>query len=221
MEPSPHGVPGIAKFEAQIAFDNSINKASYTGLAVTNRASGNLLFAADNANNRVDLYDSTFTLKGHFQADRAIPTGPTGFSVFGIRDISGLVFVSFAANNGGNGGFIDVYAETGTLLVSGLLKGAPLNQPWGFAAAPANFGKFSNTLLVSNNTSTLNAFDPLTRQFIGTLKDILGNVIHIDQLWAIDFGGGPTSSSGATNILFFTAGPDSNLAGEFGSIVAK
>src|SRR5215468_9077715 len=29
--------PGLAKFDAQIVFDNSINKAIYTGLAVTNK----------------------------------------------------------------------------------------------------------------------------------------------------------------------------------------
>lgn len=211
--------PGLAKFDTEIVVNNSSAGASYTALAVTNKPSKNFLFAADTANNRVDIFDANFTPKGHFQADHAIPAG---FSVFGIRDINGLVFVSFASSTGGTGGFIDVYSEGGILLSSSLIHGAPLNQPWGFAPAPVNFGPLSNTLLISNNTNTgtINAFNVLTGQFVGTVRDTAGTVIHIDQLWAIDFGGG-TAANGPKNTLFFTAGPDNNLAGEFGKIVLK
>jgi uncharacterized protein (TIGR03118 family) len=153
-------------------------------------------------------------LAGTFQPDSSIPSG---FSVFGIRDINGTVFVSFAANNGGPGGFIDTYKEDGTLIGT-FAKGFLLNQPWGFALAPANFGPLSNTLLVSNNTNTgtINAFNA-RGQFLDTLN-MGGNHIVIDQLWAIDFGGG-TTNNGATNTLYFTAGPHNNLAGTFGMIV--
>ena len=94
-----------------------------------------------------------------------------------------------------------------------------MNQPWGFAVAPKNFGEFSNTLLISNNTNTgtINAFNAVTGQFVGTLKDTNSEVIHIDQLWGIKFGGG-AAADGATNQLFFTAGPDNNLTGLFGVI---
>jgi len=97
--------------------------------------------------------------------------------------------------------------------------GAPLNQPLGLAIAPRNFGPLSNTLLVSNNTNTgtINAFNSITGQFVGTIKDTNGKAIHIDQLWGIEFGGG-TANNGATNELFFTAGPANNLAGTFGAI---
>jgi uncharacterized protein (TIGR03118 family) len=205
---------GVSPFSAQKVIDNSANKASYTALAVTNYPSGNSLFAVDNANNVVDIYDGTFTLAGTFEPDNSIPSG---FSVFGIRDINGTVFVSFAANNGGPGGFIDMYKESGTLIGT-FAKGFPLNQPWGFAMAPANFGPASNTLLVSNNTNTgtINAFNA-KGQFVGTLTTA-GIPIVIDQLWAIDFGGG-TTNNGATNALYFTAGPHNNLAGTFGMIV--
>jgi uncharacterized protein (TIGR03118 family) len=209
--------PGVSPFSAQKVIDNSANKASYTGLAVTNNTSGNSLFAVDNANNVVDIYDGTFTLKGTFAPDNTIPTGTNGFSVFGIRDINGTVFVTFAANNGGAEGFVDMYKEDGTLIGT-FAKGFPLNQPWGLAVAPANFGRFSNTMLVSNNTNTgtINAFNA-KGQFVGTLTTA-GFPIIIDQLWAIDFGGG-TTANGATNALYFTAGPHNNLAGTFGMIV--
>jgi hypothetical protein len=55
---------------------------------------------------------------------------------------------------------------------------------------------------------------------VGTVKDTSGNVIHIDQLWAIDFGDG-TAGYGPKNQLFFTAGPNNNAAGLFGKIVFK
>jgi uncharacterized protein (TIGR03118 family) len=209
--------PGLTLFDAAIAVDNSKSGASYTALAVTNKPSGNFLFAADNANNRIDIYDGSFNHTGTFAPDPAIPSG---FSVFGIRDINGKVFVSFASSSGGSGGFIDVYKEDGTL-VGPFAKGAPLNQPWGFAAAPSNFGPLSNTILVSNNTNngTIHAFNA-QGQLVGTIKDATGAVIQIDQLWAIDFGGG-TPANGGTSKLFFTAGPHNNLAGTFGSIVPK
>jgi len=211
--------PGLAQFDAEIAVDNSGRKASYTGLAVTNKSSENFLFAADNANNKVEIYDGSFKLKGTFASDPAIPTG---FSVFGIRDIGGKVFVTFAATSGGGGGFVDVYSESGTLLKSSFIHGAQLNQPWGVALAPSNFGSLSNNMLISNNTNTgtINAFNPNTGAFVGTIKNKTGEVIKIDQLWSIDFGGG-TPANGPTNTLFFTAGPSNNLAGEFGEIVAK
>lgn len=211
--------PGLSLFHAQIAVDNSANKASYTALAVTNRKSENFLFTADTANNRVDIYDGTFTWKGSFAADSAVPAG---FTVFGIRDIKGMVFVAFADAAGGPGGFVDIYSESGALVKSGFIKGEHLNQPWGFAMAPANFGPLSNSLLVSNNTNegTINAFNPQTGAFVGTVRDTSGKPIHIDQLWAIDFGG-DTAANGPGNTLFFTAGPSNNLAGQFGTIVLK
>jgi len=192
--------------------------AAYTGLAVTNNASGNVLFAADVANNKIDVYDGTFTKVNSFTD----PTVPAGFAPFGIQDINGLVFVAFASQSGGSGGYIDIFSEGGVFLKR-LTQGRPLNQPWGFAAAPPNFGPLSNTLLISNNinkSGTINGFNALTGQFVGEMKDTNGKVIHIDQLWGIEFGGG-SPANGATNELFFTAGPSNNLAGTFGSIVFK
>jgi uncharacterized protein (TIGR03118 family) len=191
--------------------------AVYTGLAITSHASENVLFAADNANNKVDIYDGNFHLVTSFTDT----TLPAGFAPFGIQDFGGLVYVAFASSSGAAGGFIDIYSESGTLLKQ-LASGAPLNQPWGFAIAPKNFGPLSNTLLVSNNTNTgtINAFNAVTGQFVGTLKDANDKAIEINQLWAIEFGGG-AAGDGSTNQLFFTAGPDNNNAGLFGVIDFK
>jgi|SRR5579871_4586901 len=189
--------------------------AVYTGLAITSNATGNFLFAADNANNKVDMYDGSFNLVKSFTD----ATVPTGFAPFGIQDIDGLLFVAFASQSGGSGGYIDIFSESGEFLKR-LAQGPPLNQPWGMAAAPKSFGKLSNTLLVSNNVNvngTINAFNGLTGQFVGTVEDASGNNIKIDQLWGIEFGGG-TANDGSKSDLYFTAGPDNNKAGLFGKI---
>jgi hypothetical protein len=71
------------------------------------------------------------------------------------------------------------------------IKGLPLNQAWGIALAPSNFGRLSNTLLISNNSEfgTINAFDPNTGKFVGTIKDQKGNQVVLNNLWGISFGG--------------------------------
>jgi uncharacterized protein (TIGR03118 family) len=204
--------------QAIIAVNNSSSGAIYTGLAITSNPSGNFLFAADNWNNKVDMYDGNFNLVSSF-TDTTIPAG---FAVFGIQDIDGLVYVSYASSAGKSGGYIDVFSESGTFLKR-LAQGAGLNQPWGFAAAPNNFGPLSNTLLVSNNVNqhgVISAFNAMTGQFVGTVKDTNGKPIQIDQLWGVEFGGG-TSSDGGKDQLYFTAGPDNNLAGTFGVIAFK
>ena len=208
--------PGINPNQAIIAVNNSAAGAVYTGLAITSNASGNHLFAADTANNKVDVYDGKFKLVTSFTD----PTVPAGFTPFGIADLNGLVYVSFASSSGASGGYIDIISEEGVFLKR-LTQGAPLNQPWGFAAAPTNFGPLSNLLLISNNTSTgeINGFNAITGKLVGPMKDMNNTAIHIDQLWGIEFGGG--GASGSKNELFFTAGPNNNLSGLFGKIVFK
>jgi uncharacterized protein (TIGR03118 family) len=211
-------VPGVNSNLALIAVDNSASKAMYTGLAITSKPSGNFLYAADNTNNHIDMFDGNFNLVKSF----GDPNIPSNFSVFGIQDINGVVYVTYAIPNVGAGGFIDLFKEDGTF-VKTLIQGQPLNQAWGIAAAPGNFGPLSNTLLVSNNSvnGTINAFDPTTGKFVGTIKDENGKPIVLNNLWAIVFGGGK-STNGATNELFVTVGQGigtNELAGTLAKIV--
>jgi uncharacterized protein (TIGR03118 family) len=201
-----------------IAVNNSSSNASYTGLAITNYASGNFIYAADFNNNKVDIYDGNFNFVKSF-TDTGLPAG---FAPFGIQDINGQVYVAFARTSGATGGSIDIFKEDGTF-VKRLIHGQPLNQPWGIALAPGNFGPLSNTLLISNNINTrgtINGFDPTTGALVGTVSNSAGKAIHIDQLWGIMFGGG-SSANGQTNQLFFTAGPNNNVNGTFGVIVPE
>lgn len=203
---------------AIIAVDNSSTGASYTGLAITNRPSGNMIYAADTANGKVDMYDSNFQLVKSF-TDPSLPKSATPF---GIQDIKGKLLVAYADASGGPGGVIDLFTEDG-VLVKHLIVGSPLNQPWGMALAPGNFGPLSNTLLVSNNLDVvgdINGFDIRTGKFVGTISTSAGKPIHIDQIWGIEFGGG-TAANGKKNSLYWAAGPLNNVDGTFGVIVPQ
>lgn len=201
-----------------IAVNNSSSNASYTGIGVTAHSSGNFLYAADFNNNKVDIYDGSFNFVSSFTD----PKVPKGFVPFNVEDINGQVYVTFAATNGGPGGYVDIFQENGTL-VKRLIHGKPLNQPWGLAMAPKNFGPLSGTLLVGNDnnlTSTISGFNPTTGAYVGTITNAKGKALKIDQLWGIEFGGG-SSSNGKTNSLYFTAGPDNSADGLFGVINFK
>jgi uncharacterized protein (TIGR03118 family) len=211
--------PGVNRNQSMIAVDNSATKASYTGLAITSNPSGNLLYAADNANNKIDMFDGNFNFVKSF-GDASIPST---FSVFGVQDIGGMVYATYAMSDGSADGFVDVFKEDGTF-VQTLIHGLPLNQPWGVALAPGNFGPLSNTLLISNNSSdgTINGFNAKTGAFVGTIRDDDGEKIILVNLWGIAFGSGATNN-GAANELFVTAGPgkgaQAQMAGTFASIV--
>jgi uncharacterized protein (TIGR03118 family) len=187
--------------------------ASYTGLAITNHKTGNYLYAADAANNKVDMYNGSFSLVTSF-TDTSLPAG---FAPFGIQDIGGKVYVTFAATNGGTGGRVDVFSESGKLEKK-LILGKPLNQPWGLAVAPTDFGPLSGTLLVTNNVGqgVINGFDLSTGKLVGTVSNAAGDPIYINGIWGIG-----TSENGAKDALYYTAGPNDEQ-GFFGVItVAK
>ena len=96
-----------------------------------------------------------------------------------------------------------------------------LNAPWGIAQAPAAFGAAAGDLLIGNfGDGHINAYR-LTGSLFGavpdgSLNDPSGDPIAIDGLWALEFGNG--AAAGPTDSLFFTAGPNDESDGLFGSI---
>ncbi|HJW30125.1 MAG TPA: TIGR03118 family protein, partial [Saprospiraceae bacterium] len=169
----------------------------------------------------IDMFDSNFA----FMTSFTDPNIPSGFAPFNVRDINGKLYVTYAKqqqtnkNNdeaGPGNGFLDVFDENGNLLQRLVSQGS-LNSPWGLALAPANFGQFSDALLVGNSgDGRINAFDPTTGNSLGQLKDSNGNPIQIDGLWALTFGNG--GNAGKTNELFFTAGINDKKNGLFGKL---
>ena len=121
---------------ATLVVDNSANKASYTGLAITSNPSGNFLYAADNTNNHIDMFDSNFTLCEIVW--RSVV--PSTLSVFGVQDINGMVYVTYAVPNAGAGGYVDVFKEDGTF-VKTLIKGTYSIRPGALRSLPAILGR--------------------------------------------------------------------------------
>ena len=198
--------------------------AVFKGLAIA----GNRLYATDFHNGRVDVFDGAFhqiNSPGAF----VDPALPAGFAPFGIQNLGGRIFVTYAMQDAdrhdevdGHGlGFVDAYDTAGRLL-GRVASGGDLDAPWGLAWAPSGFGPFSGDLLVGNfGDGHINAYaegPPGHFTHAGTLHDSSGNPITISGLWGIGFGNG--SSSGPTTTLYFAAGPDHEAHGLFGRIDA-
>ena len=197
--------------------------AVYKGLAIGNNGSGNFLFATNFRSAVVEIYDGQFRLVKTFTD----PNVPSGFAPFGIRNINGQLFVTFAKQNaqkhddvaGPGNGFVDIFDLSGNLQKRFASQGT-LNSPWGLVLTPANFGAFSNALLLGNfGDGRINAFDPITGNFLGQLQDPFGNTLAINGLWGLIFGNGATAGPATT--LFFTAGIADEAHGLFGSITAQ
>ena len=211
--------PDVDARNAILAVDRSSEEAIYKGLARVD----NLLFATNFHAGQVEVFDGKFRLIDSF-TDKSLPAG---FAPFGIRNIKGLLYVTFALQDeekeddvaGPGNGFVDVFTPDGHL-VKRLISRGELNSPWGLALAPDNFGRFSNALLVGNfGDGRINAFDPRTGEFLGMLRDKQGKPIVNEGLWALRFGNG--TKAGDPNTLFFTAGLNDEKNGLFGSIRFK
>jgi uncharacterized protein (TIGR03118 family) len=206
--------PSVNFNNAVIGANKSKDGAVYTGLAISSGKNGNFIYAANAGQNRVDVFNGSFRLIKTF-TDTSVPAT---FAPYGIQDINGEVYVTFASAGTVPGGVIDVFTEQGTF-VKRFSSDSHLNQPWGLALAPKNFGPFSTALLVSNNlpNGVINAFNATTGKFLGTLSDSSGKALKIEQVWGLGFGGG-TTANGAVNQLFFSAGPANYTNGIFGAI---
>lgn len=206
--------PTVDPTHAVIAVNNSTSGAFYTGLAIGVDSSGrDFIYAADQANNKVDIYDASFKFVKSF-TDTSLPPG---YAAFGIQNIEGKLYVTFAGFFSGKvGGFVDIFDTSGNLLNHFAAMGE-LSLPWGLTLAPENFGKFSNDVLVGNlGDGNISAFSR-DGKFKGQLQDDDGQYISVSGLWALAFGTDP-SKNGKTNQLFFTAGPLFYGEGLFGRI---
>jgi uncharacterized protein (TIGR03118 family) len=186
----------------------TVEHAVYKGLAIASTSGGDFLYAANFHSGHVDVFNASFK-KVHLPGGFRDPNLPAGFAPFGIQTIGSTVYVAYAKQDearedevaGPGLGFVDAFDTSGHLRMRVASRGA-LNAPWGLALAPASgFGAFSGDLLVGNfGDGRINAFDPATGAFRGTLRHPNGKAIQIDGLWAIRFGNGVTG--GPTDLLF-------------------
>jgi len=215
---------------AMIGVDRSASGAVYKGLAIATTATGPRLYATNFSAGTVDVFDQNWTdVSSGFQD----PTLPEGYAPFGIQTIGNTIYVTYALRDeegeddvpGQGHGFVNAFDMTGNFIRRVASRGV-LDSPWGVALAPADFGKFSNTLLIGNfGDGRIHAFDPNALegngqyQKRGPLHSTQGKPLEIDGLWALSFGKG-APNNGPVNTLFFTAGPNDETSGLFGTLTA-
>jgi uncharacterized protein (TIGR03118 family) len=213
--------------QAVLAVDNAPG-AVYKGLVFGTNVHGVFLFAANFRAGTIDVFASNGSsgfrpaTSAEIDGDFTDPDIPAGFAPFGIQNINGDLFVTYAKQDakkhddvaGPGNGFVDVFDTDGRFLQR-FASGRPLNSPWGVARASFAFGRFSGDILVGNfGDGKINAFDS-NGNFRGALRDGSGKPIVIDGLWTLTLGGGRNSRS---DTLYFTAGPNDETDGLFGTI---
>jgi uncharacterized protein (TIGR03118 family) len=199
--------------------------AVYTGLAIN--TAGTRLYAANTAGGTINVFDSSFAPVNLGATAFVDPGLPSGLVPFNVQNINGKIYVTYAvAGRAGEiaaphgSGVVDVYDENGVLLQR-LITGSQLASPWGLALAPASFGDFGGDLLVGNFSfvaSEINAYDPTTGVFVGTIPIDAGLGHTPGGLWALEFGSGVGNGGGA-NVLYFNDGIDGETHGLFGALV--
>ncbi len=198
----------------------------YKGVTLAKSSNGPVLLAANFRQGTVDVFGTNSALMGQFMDSKA----PAGYAPFGIQAISNLVFVTFAKQDatkhddvaGRGHGLIDVFdPNTGKFhrFATGSDAGGKvkeMNSPWGIALAPSSFSKGGEKLLVGNfGSGTIMQFES-DGDFEGQLQAEHGPDLAIDGLWALTFGNGTRAGDPAT--LYFTAGPNGESHGLFGSL---
>jgi uncharacterized protein (TIGR03118 family) len=202
--------------------------AVYTGLVMQSTASGDFLYAANPKQGRIDVFDSSFngvTLSSGAFVD---PLLPAGLVPFNVEDVDGDLYVAYA--KGGppvaktvvpeGSGAIAVFDTSGNFIKQ-FTSGGKLASPWGITLAPHGFGEFSGALLVGNFSyvaTEINAFDPVSGTYLGTLTDSNGNPLlqGNNGLWDLTFGN--RGKGGLPVTLYFTSGLNAETDGLFGAI---
>src|SRR5439155_6636007 len=105
--------------------DGSQFGAIYKGLAFGSNGSDNFIYAANFRDGVVEMYDGEFNFVKSFTDPSITPdaTSP-GFAPFGIRNINGQLFVTFAVQDadrvddvaGSGNGFVDIFDTNGKFI---------------------------------------------------------------------------------------------------------
>jgi uncharacterized protein (TIGR03118 family) len=185
----------------------------YTGSAIATVGGHAYLYAANFGAGTIDVFSpGAPALSGTFKDS----TVPAGYAPFNIQMLNGKLYVTYAPQNGSGTGFVDAFDTSGNFLARVGSQGT-LDAPWGLAIAPSSFGAFAGDLLVGNfGDGHINVFNLAGDTFLGQLQDETHNPLTIDGLWALTPGN--NGGAGSANTLFFSAGPNGETHGLFGTL---
>lgn len=204
--------PNLDQTHAIIAVDNGTNKGSkraiYKGATLGQANSHNFLYVTNFHTGRVEMYNENFHLVNANAFNDA--TLPKGYAPFGIRNINGQIYVTYAQQDakatddlhGPGHGFINVFDTSGNFLRR-LVSAGNLNSPWGLALVDAELwvGNFGD--------GTINNYDPDSGASLGPVSRADGTPLQFDGLWdLLPLGEG----------VYFTAGLADESHGLFGLI---
>jgi uncharacterized protein (TIGR03118 family) len=204
------GAGTTAKIEATTA------GASFTGLAIGTANGSTYIYAADQNSTDIDVFNSSWQPVFRQFAD---PNLPAGYTAFNVQAIGSVLYVTYTNQSliGAGNGIVDEFDTSGNFIQRAVTGGA-LDEPWGVTIAPADFGAYSNDLLIGNNgNGEILAYNPITDAYLGTLDGINGQPIVDDSLWSLETGAGGNNVN--PDALYFTAGINSGHDGLFGEIV--
>jgi uncharacterized protein (TIGR03118 family) len=205
--------PNLNNTQAFQAVDSGASGAVYKGATLGAANSQNYLYVTNFHSGHVETYNGSFVLQAGFPF--ADPNIPVGYAPFGIRNLNGQIFVTFAKINpsspnddlaGAGFGFVDVFNTKGQLLRR-LVSNGRLNAPWGLEIV-------NGQLWVGNfGDGRINVYDPNNGNFQGTPKDVFGNPLDFDGLWGLLLSG--------NGEVFFNAGIADEDHGMFGVIFSN
>jgi len=219
--------PGVDGTHAILKVNRS-GKAIYKGCALAQTKDGVFLYATNFQSGRVEVFDGNFKLVRTRELEFHGEDGRfRNYVPFNIQNVGGNLVVTFAhrapgskdEDHGAGVGLAGIF-DTRLHLLTMLEHGPWFNAPWGVAMAPADFGPFSHRLLIGNfGDGSVNAFNAVSGEHVGTMLAPDGSTLTIDGLWAITFGSG-SANGGLPTELFFTAGPNDEGNGLFGKLTA-
>jgi uncharacterized protein (TIGR03118 family) len=208
--------PTLDMTRAIIAVDNGTNlgtnHAVYKGATLGVANGHNFLYVTNFHSGHVETYNENFQQVN--PSGFADPNIPAGFAPFGIQNLNGQIYVTYAKQNkerhddvaGLGNGFVNVFDTSGNF-VQRLISNGNLNSPWGLALVNGELwvGNFGDGLIHN--------YDPATGAFLETISHADNTPLQIDGLWALL----PLVTPFGPRV-YFTAGIGDEAHGLFGFI---
>ncbi|NMO53691.1 TIGR03118 family protein [Actinoplanes sp. TBRC 11911] len=193
----------------------SVRGASYTGISLIHNYKGHtVLAAANNRQNRVDLFNSDYKFIGSIRD----PHISRDARVFNVAELNrNTVLVTFESSNSRNStkGWVDAYSENmGFMYHYQNPRNSVFDGAWGVVNAPSGF-EFPGAILIGNHDSGTIAVFNGRGHFVGFLKGTNGRTIVISGLYGLAQANGDAGDKGE---VLFASAPNRGNAGIIGTL---